>query len=141
MMLQLPKNHQTIVSKILEVNDLNQGAPQKPIRILKPWHFGLLMFAFYLLWGGFFTEISIPSQLVFNFAVFYPAGFIAGYLYQRSRLQDVFLTGLVFNILTYGIAFAGGQSVKLYYVGVDFLSMALWIYIGILLGKRTAKQT
>lgn len=45
MMLRLPKNLQIIVSKNREVNDLNQGASQEPVQTLKPWHFGLLMFA------------------------------------------------------------------------------------------------
>lgn len=116
---------------------MNQGTSQEPGRTLKSWHFGLLMFAFYLFWGGYFTELSIASQIVFNFAVFYPAGFLAGYFSTRSRLPDVFLSGFLFNALTYGLVFAGGQTVKLEYVGVDFISMILWIYIGLRVGKRT----
>ncbi|AHF06661.1 hypothetical protein [Desulfitobacterium metallireducens] len=117
---------------------MNQGASQEPVRTLKSWYFGLFMFAFYLFWGGYFTDLSVASQIVFNFAVFYPAGFLAGYFSKRSRLRDVFLSGFLFNSLTYGLAFAGGQTVKLGYVGVDFITMILWIYIGIFVGKRTA---
>lgn len=117
---------------------MNQGTSHEPVRTLKPWHFGLLIFAFYLFWSEYFTDLSIALQIIFNFAVFYPAGFLAGYFSTRSRLQDVFLIGFLFNCLTYGLAFAGGQSVMLENVGVDFISMGLCIYIGVLIGKRTA---
>lgn len=118
---------------------MNYGTSQEPIRTLKPWHLGLLMFAFYLFWGGYFTELSFATQIVFNFAIFYPAGFMAGYFSTRSRLRDVFLTGFLFNCLTYGLAFVGGQSIEVGYVGVDFISMCLWIYTGILVGKRAVR--
>ncbi|WP_434512674.1 hypothetical protein [Desulfitobacterium sp. AusDCA] len=117
---------------------MNQGTSQEPVRCLKPWHYGLLMFAFYLFWGSFFTEISIASQIIFNFAVFYPAGFTAGYFRTRSRLRDVYIIGLLFNSLTYGLAITGGQMVQLPIMLIDFLSMVLWIFLGILVGKRTA---
>lgn len=117
---------------------MNQGTSQEPVRSLKPWHYGLLMFAFYLFWGSFFTEVSIASQIIFNFAVFYPAGFTAGYFRTKSRLRDVYIIGLLFNTLTYGLAITGGQTVQLPIVLTDFLSMVLCIFLGILVGKRTA---
>lgn len=117
---------------------MNQGTSQDPVRSLKPWHYGLLMFSFYLFWGSFFTEVSIASQIVFNFAVFYPAGFTAGYFRTRSRLRDVYIIGLFFNILTYGLAITGGQTVQLQVIFVDFISMVLCIFLGILVGKRMA---
>lgn len=119
---------------------MKQGSAQEPSRNLKPWHFGLLLFAFYLFWGGIFTEVSIAEQIVFNFAVFYPAGFIAGYFKTRSRAQDVYVAGFLFNLLTYGLAFAGGQQLNLLLVGIDFSSMFLCIFIGILVGKRTESK-
>lgn len=117
---------------------MNQGSSQEPVRSLKPWHFGLLMFAFYLFWGNFFTEVSIASQIFFNFAVFYPAGFTAGYFRTRSRLRDVYFIGLLFNSFTYGLALTGGQTVQVSIALVDFLSMVLCIFLGIFVGKKTA---
>lgn len=121
---------------------MNQGTSQEPVRSLKPWHFGLLMYAFYLFWslywGSFLTEVSIASQIIFNFAVFYPSGFTAGYFRTRSRLRDVYIIGLLFNSLTYGLVITGGQIVQLPIVIVDFLSMLLCIFLGVYVGKRTA---
>lgn len=103
------------------------------------WHYQLILFSLFFLWGGFFTSGTFLNQIGFNFAVFYPLGMYAGYRKKPNGIQEVYGAALGFNLFTYAVAFLGGGLAALPGVslsGVDFLSMALVLGIGITMGRR-----
>lgn len=105
------------------------------------WRYQLILASLYLLWSGFFTMPSILSQVAFNFAVFYPVGVLAGYNNRSNGTKDVYMAAVLFNLITYWIAYLGGIIVQDWVlVIVDFLSVAVLVGIGIIIGKRLRKK-
>lgn len=101
------------------------------------WRYQLVLILLYLLWGNFFTTGGIINQVGFNFAVFYPVGFWAGYTDSIENFREAFAAVIVFNIITYLIAiFSGLPMGPWVMIGVDFFSMFVIVTLGILIGRK-----
>ncbi len=103
------------------------------------WRFQIILFILYFFWGNFFTGDSLVSQAAFNFAVFYPVGFLEGYWPAPTGKWTVYVAGVSFNVFTYlvvliaGVPWPKGETVI-----IDFVSMALFIWAGTWIGRRLA---
>lgn len=117
------------------MNSIPEPNKQPPLP-LRTWHYTLVMIFLYFLWGGFFTELNWMNQGVFNFAVFYPIGFMNGYFQQAQEAFMAFRTAIVFNIVTYGVVIAAGERVPLPLAGFDFFTLFLFIFLGIRMGLQ-----
>lgn len=110
--------------------------PKKTSFPLKGWHYAMVLVGLYFIWGEFFPEPIWINQVVFNFALFYPVGFISGYFKDPGGIQRVIRISFVFNLMTYVLAIAARVKIPFYLAGIDFLTMVLFIYLGTLMGKR-----
>lgn len=97
----------------------------------------MVLMLLYFTWGGFFPEPTFPNQVIFNFALFYPVGFMNGYLEDAGGVLSVYRIAILFNIMTYGLVIVAGIRIPLLLAGADFLTLFLFLYLGILMGKRT----
>ncbi|KLU62141.1 hypothetical protein CEB3_c15040 [Peptococcaceae bacterium CEB3] len=105
------------------------------------WRYGAILFLLYFIWSGVFTAETYLSQVAFNFAVFYPVGFLAGYVEQKSGIREVLTAALVYNLLTYVLTYLAGIEVQDWsMVGVDFLSLIIIVLIGVWMGRRVSGQ-
>lgn len=105
------------------------------------WRFQLFLFLLYLVWGNFFTAETLINQAVFNFAVFYPVGFLEGYWPAPGGKKEIYQAAVIFNCLTYLIAFVSGVYVQnLFVVFADFLSMIIFVQLGIVMGRRLKEK-
>jgi hypothetical protein len=116
------------------------STPQEPKKSfpIKNWHYAFALVSLYFIWGEFFPEPTFINQMVFNFALFYPIGFMNGYFKDPGGVIAVFRMCILFNLMTYVLVFAAGQKVPWLLAGVDFVTMFLFLYLGILMGKRNA---
>jgi hypothetical protein len=95
------------------------------------------MVSLYFIWGGFFVERTWINQVVFNFAVFYPVGFVNGYFQHARGPFRVFRAAVLFNVITYLIAIATGETIPLLLAGLDFITLFLFITLGIRIGNSS----
>ncbi len=102
------------------------------------WRYQLILVLLYIVWGQFFTAGTLANQVAFNFAVFYPVGFLGGY--RKEKKFNLFATALIFNCLTYLLTLLSGVRIeKWLIVPVDFLSMLIVMGIGFYISKRIYK--
>lgn len=102
------------------------------------WRYLLILILLYLFWGDFFVSGGILNQLVFNFAVFYPLGFLVGYRYKHENLGSAYLASLIFNLLSYLIAVLFEFPINSWIIVViDFTSLVVFLNIGMYIGRRT----
>lgn len=116
------------------------STPQEPNTSsfrLKSWHYAMVLMSLYFIWGEFFPEPTFINQVIFNFALFYPIGFMNGYFEDAGGALPVFRMAILFNLMTYGLVILAGISIPLLLAGVDFLTLFLFLYLGIVMGKRT----
>lgn len=104
---------------------------------LRLWHYFLVMGSLYFLWGAYFLELTWINQVVFNYAVFYPVGFINGYFQNAKQSFLVYRAAMLFNILTYVIVITAGGTIPFPLVGLDFFTMFLFIILGTKIGYRS----
>ncbi len=110
------------------------------------WLYLLILLLLYIIWGDLFNSYelindeSLISQIVFNFAVFYPVGLLAGVSRRPVRWGVALGAGLFFNIWTYLMVLIYQVSVSIGTVAVDFISMFAILFIGIYVGTRGKKQ-
>lgn len=104
---------------------------------LKNWHYAVVLVSLYFIWGEFFAEPTFINQVVFDFAIFYPVGFMNGYFGDLRGVFPVFQTSILFNLMTYVLVIASGLNVSLLLACADVLSMLVFIFLGIIIGKRT----
>ncbi|MDA8227357.1 MAG: hypothetical protein M0T74_06565 [Desulfitobacterium hafniense] len=106
------------------------------------WHYFGILFLLYFWWGGFFTSESLANQLVFNFAVFYPVGLLDGYYRAKNGIKQwisVFLSAFIFNAVSYLLVLWTEIDLSWNTVVLDFLTMFLIVYLGMIVGKRSIK--
>lgn len=102
------------------------------------WRYLLILILLYLFWGDFFVSGGILNQLVFNFAVFYPLGFLVGYRYKYENLGSAYLAAFIFNLLSYLIAVLFEFPIDSWIIVViDFTSLVVFLNIGMYIGRRT----
>lgn len=105
------------------------------------WRYQLILVLLYIVWDGFFTigTGTLANQVAFNFAVFYPVGFLGGY--RREKKVYLFGAALLFNILTYFLAILNGVRIDDWQiVPVDFISLVILVGVGFYIGKNMHKR-
>lgn len=101
------------------------------------WRYQLILLSLYFIWGEFFTAGGILSQLAFNFALFYPVGFLAGYRRRIESPHMAYLAAFLFNLLSYFIAGLAGVPFESWImVIIDFLSLFFFLLVGTLMGQH-----
>ncbi len=103
------------------------------------WRYQLILVLLYIVWGQFFTAGTLANQVAFNFAVFYPVGFLGGY--RKEKIFNVFGAALVFNSLTYLLALLNGVRIENWLiVPVDFISLLILLGAGLYISQRMYKK-
>jgi len=105
------------------------------------WRYQLILSLLFIFWGEFFVSSGILNQLAFNFALFYPLGFLVGYRRQYEDVRSAYLAALIFNILSYLIAFLVKFPIESWILVIlDFVSLVVFLYIGIYIGRRAQSK-
>ncbi|EGW36248.1 hypothetical protein [Desulfosporosinus sp. OT] len=101
------------------------------------WRYFLILSLLFIFWGEFFVSDGLLSQLTFNFAVFYPLGFLVGYRSRPENLRSAYLAAIIFNTLTYLVAVISGIPIEGWtLVVLDFISLFIFLKIGMIMGHR-----
>lgn len=103
------------------------------------WLYLLLMFMLYIVWSGLFTEPDIIKQIVVNFAVFYPAGLIAGMKNKASDRHNALKAALFLTLWTYAMAWFDGMKISMILTLTDFISMFAVLYLAFFIAGRNKK--
>lgn len=105
------------------------------------WRYFLILSLLFIVWGEFFVSDGLLNQLTFNFAIFYPLGFLVGY---RSRLENVrsaYLAAITFNSLSYLVAVFSEIPIEGWTMVVqDFVSLFVFLKIGMIVGQRAQSK-
>jgi len=79
--------------------------------------------------------------LAFNFALFTPIGFLAGYRRHFENLRFAYIAAFTFNLLTYVIASLEGVPIDNWtLVAVDFVSFIFFLKLGTIIGQRAQSK-
>jgi hypothetical protein len=102
------------------------------------WRYQVILVLLFIFWSQFLTDEALANQLVLNFAVFYPVGFLGGY--RKENKISLFGAVLIFNCLTYLLVLlTGGRIEDWLIVPIDFISLAIFTAIGYFIGKFMSK--
>ena len=105
------------------------------------WRYQLILSLLYIFWGGFFVSGGTLNQLAFNFALFYPLGFLVGYRRKYEDFRTAYLAALTFNLLSYLIAGLVEFRVESWMLVVlDFVSLVVFLNIGMYIGRRAQSK-
>lgn len=118
----------------------SQQEPQESSFRIQKWHYMLLLMALYWLWGVFFGEQTMINQFVFNFALFYPVGFINAYFGDSKGGLSAFQVAAIFDLATYIPVLILAIDVPLSLISIDFLTMVLFVCLGIFIGRRARNK-
>ncbi|MDP4126374.1 MAG: hypothetical protein Q8912_05465 [Bacillota bacterium] len=100
------------------------------------WRYQTILFLLYIFWSDFFTMGGPFNQLFFNFALFYPLGFLVGYRPNFGNLRMAYFSAFLFNFSTYVVAVLTGISIDSWVIIIiDFFSLILFLEAGRLMGK------
>jgi len=103
------------------------------------WRYQLILVLLYIFWSQIFTVENLANQIVFNFAVFYPVGFLGGY--RKENKLSLLGAVLVFNSLTYLLVFLTGSRIENWLsVPLDFISLIIFLEVGYYFGKLMSKK-
>ena len=101
------------------------------------WRYFLILSLLFIFWGEFFVSDGPLNQLTFNFAIFYPLGFLVGYRPRFENLRAAFLAAFLFNVLSYLLAFISGIPIESWtMVVLDFISFIFFLKVGMIMGQR-----
>lgn len=101
------------------------------------WRYLLILSLLYIIWGEFFVSGGVLSQLAFNFAIFYPLGFLVGYRPRFESITIAYIAAFSFNILSYVIATVSGIPIESWAMAVlDFISVGFFLKAGMTIGQR-----
>ncbi len=105
------------------------------------WRYQLILSLLFLFWGEFFVSRGILNQLTFNFAIFYPLGFLVGYRRRHEDLRSAYLAALIFNLLSYLLAYLADVPIGSWtLVILDFTSLIVILNIGNYIGLRAQSK-
>jgi len=105
------------------------------------WRYFLILSLLFIIWGEFFVSNGLLNQLTFNFALFYPLGFLVGYRPQLENLRTAYLAALIFNFLSYLVAGISGISIESWtLVALDFTSLFFFLKVGTIMGQRAQSK-
>lgn len=102
------------------------------------WRYQLILSLLFIFWGEFFVSGGILNQLIFNFALFYPLGFLVGYRQKYEDLNTAYLASITFNLLSYLLAYFVEFPIESWTIVVlDFASLVAFLNIGMYIGRRS----
>jgi len=105
------------------------------------WRYLLILSLLFIIWGEFFVAGGALNQLAFNFAIFYPLGFLVGYRHRLEIIPTAYIAAFSFNILSYIVASIMGIPIESWIMVVlDFGSVGLFLKAGMIVGQRQAKE-
>jgi hypothetical protein len=105
------------------------------------WRYLLLLGLLFIFWSEFFVSGGALNQLAFNFALFYPLGFLVGYRPRKESLFTAYLAGFLFNLFSYYLAYINGISIESWaMVALDFGSFIFFVKLGVIFGKRAQSK-
>lgn len=105
------------------------------------WRYLLILSLLYFIWGEFFVSGGVINQLVFNFAVFYPLGFLVGYRPRIETVRSATIAAFSFNSLSYLIASLSGIPIESWtMVMLDFISVGFFLKAGMMIGQRAQSK-
>ena len=100
------------------------------------WRYQLILSLLFVFWGEFFDSGGILNQLVFNFSLFYPLGFLVGYRSKYENLRTAYLAAFIFNLLSYLIAYLVEVPIESWaLIVLDFASVVVYLHIGMYIGR------
>lgn len=105
------------------------------------WLYLLIIILLYFIWGNVFSDYNAVNQIVFNFAVFYPCGLLAGMNGLPKSRRSVIAAALVFNLFTYLLAYAYALPFNIALMLIDFASMFVILALALYIGARNGKKT
>lgn len=101
------------------------------------WRYQIILIVLYIFWSNFFDARGLLNQLVFNFALFYPLGFLVGYRSNLENLGTAYFSAFLFNSLSYVLAMSEGVLIQGWkIIIVDYLSVLIILEIGRIIGKH-----
>ncbi|WP_407308587.1 hypothetical protein [Desulfosporosinus sp. SB140] len=105
------------------------------------WRYLLLLGLLFFFWSEFFVSSGVLSQLAFNFALFYPLGFLVGYRPRQENLYIAYLAGFLFNAFSYYVAYIYGIPIESWIMVIlDFSSFIIFVKLGAVIGKRAQSK-
>lgn len=105
------------------------------------WRYFLILCLLFIFWGEFFVSDGVLNQLAFNFALFYPLGFLVGYRSPLENLRTAYIAALAFNTMSYVVAGVSGIPLESWtMVVIDFISLTFFLQVGTIIGKRAQSK-
>ena len=101
----------------------------------------LILSLLFIFWGEFFVSGGVLIQLTFNFAIFYPLGFLVGYRPRFENIRTAYIAAFSFNILSYLIASISEIPIESWTIVVlDFVSVGFFLKAGMIMGQRAQSK-
>ena len=101
------------------------------------WRYLLILSLLFIIWGEFFVSDGVFNQLTFNFAIFYPLGFLVGYRSQLENKRTAYIAAFSFNLLSYLVASISEIPIESFtMVVLDFVSVGVLVKAGMFMGLR-----
>ncbi|HZK84234.1 MAG TPA: hypothetical protein VFC58_06050 [Desulfosporosinus sp.] len=105
------------------------------------WRYLLILSLLFIIWGEFFVSGGLFNQLTFNFAIFYPLGFLVGYRSRSENIRSAYIAAYSFNSLSYMIASFSEIPIESWtMVVLDFVSVGLIVKAGMMMGLRAQSK-
>lgn len=105
------------------------------------WRYFIILSLLFIFWGEFFVSGGPLNQLTFNFAIFYPLGFLVGYRPRIENLRSAYLAAFAFNFSSYLVAGISGITVESWIMVVlDFISLIFFLKAGTFMGQRAQSK-
>lgn len=105
------------------------------------WRYLLILSLLFIFWGEFFVSGGVLNQLAFNFAIFYPVGFLVGYRPQVENIRSAYITAFTFNTLSYLVASISEIPIESWtLVFLDFGSVGFFLKAGMIIGQRSQSK-
>jgi hypothetical protein len=101
----------------------------------------LILSLLFIIWGEFFVSGGVLNQLAFNFAIFYPLGFLVGYRPQLENIRSAYIAAFSFKILSYLLASISEVPIESWtMVVLDFASVGFFLKAGMIMGQRAQSK-
>jgi len=105
------------------------------------WRYQIILGLLFIFWVDFFVSGGLLNQVAFNFAIFYPLGFLVGYRRKYENLGSAYLAAFLFNLLSYLMAYLVEVPIESWtMVVLDFTSLVAFLNIGMYIGRRAQSK-
>ena len=107
----------------------------------KLWRYLLILSLLFIIWGEFFVSGGVLNQLAFNFAIFYPLGFLVGYRPSFENIRLAYIAAFLFNSLSYLLASILEVPIESWtLIVLDFVSVGFYLKAGMIIGQRAQSK-